>query len=177
MVAPHPARPTAAEHTPYFGRYIALVPDGDLLAALSTQGEATTSLLAALPAARAHRRPAPGEWCATEIVGHLADVERVFAYRALRIMRGDPTPLNGVADFEGYVVTAGFARRAPATVAADFAATRAATLALFRDADAATWARVGRADGDPISVRALAYLIAGHELHHLPDLRRLAAAP
>jgi hypothetical protein len=172
-----PARPTAAEHTPYFGRYIALVPDGDLLAALSTQGEATARLLAALPAARARRRPAPGEWCATEIVGHLADVERVFVYRALRIMRGDLMPLNGVADFEGYVATAGFARREPAIIAAEFTATRAATVALFRDTDDTAWARVGSVDGDPISVRALAYLIAGHELHHLSDLRHLTAAP
>ena len=172
MAATSPLRPPAGEHSAYYGRYIALVPDGDLLALLARQGAETVALLASLPDRQARSRPAPGEWSALEIAVHLADTERVLAYRALRIARRDPTPLEGVADFAPYVAAADVAGRAPADVAADLAAVRRASLTLFRGLDPAAWARTGVADGDRISVRALGYLVAGHELHHLPDLRR-----
>ena len=172
MVAAIPARPATGEYIPYYGRYIALVPDGELVATLARQVEETAALLASFSPAQAQYRPAPGEWNTVEIVGHLADMERVFAYRALRIARRDPKPLEGVDDVDGYVAAAGFAARSLADVAAEFAAVRQATLALFRSLDAAAWARVGTADGNAISVRALGYIIAGHELHHLADIRR-----
>ena len=172
-----PERPAPGEHTPYYGRYIDLVPDGDLVATLVRQGEETAALLTSISPERARRRPAPGEWNAIEIVGHLADVERVLAYRALRIARRDPTPLEGVEDFDGYVAAADFAGRALADVAAEFAAVREASVALFRGLDPAAWARRGTADGNPISVRALGFIIAGHELHHLPDLRQPGGGP
>jgi len=166
-----PPRPPADEHSPYYGRYIALVPDGDLVAMLARQGAETATLLASFTDDRARYRPAPGEWDAIEIVGHLADTERVLVYRALRIARRDPTPLEGVGDFAAYVAAAGFDGRTLADVAAEFAAVRQASLALFRGLDAAAWARTGSADGERISVRALGHIVAGHELHHLPDLR------
>jgi hypothetical protein len=177
MAATNPPRPPADEHSPYYGRYIALVPAGDLVAMLARQGEETAALLAALTDDQARRRPAPGEWDAVEIVGHLADTERVLAYRALRIARRDPTPLEGVGDFDAYVAAAAFDGRTLADVAAEFAAVRQASLALFRSLDPAAWARVGVADGERVSVRALGYIVAGHELHHLPDLRRYRAGP
>ena len=130
------------------------------------------ALLASFSPAAARYRPAPGEWNTPEIVGHLADMERVFTYRALRIARGDLRPLEGVDDVDGYVTAAGFAGRSLADVAAEFAAVRGASLALFRSLDEAAWARIGTADGNPFSVRALGYIVAGHELHHLPDIRR-----
>ena len=167
-----PARPESGEYVPYYGRYIGLVPDGDLVAMLARQGEETAALVTSLSPTRARNRPAPGEWNALEIVGHLADMERVLAYRALRIARCDPTPLEGVDDVESYVAAAGVAARSPADVAAEFAAVRRASVALFRGLDAAAWARAGTADGSPISTRALGYIVAGHELHHLPDIRR-----
>ena len=173
--ATSPVRPAADEHSAYYGQYIALVPDSDLLAQLARQGAQMVALLTALPERQARSRPGPGEWSALEVAGHLADTERVLAYRALRIARRDPTPLAGVADFAPYVAAADFAGCALAEVAADLAAVRQASLTLFRGLDAAAWARSGLADGDRISVRALAYLIAGHELHHLPDLRRARA--
>ena len=175
MAATNPQRPAADEHTPYYGRYIALVPGGELVTTLARQGEETAAFLATLAEERARARPAAGEWNATEIVGHLADTERVLGYRALRIARHDPTPLEGVGDFAAYVTEADFARRTLADVATEFAAVRQATLAFFRTLDAAAWARTGVADGERISVRALGYIIAGHELHHTPDLRRYGA--
>ena len=172
MIATSPPRPPTGEHSPYYGRYIALVPDGDLVATLVRQGEETATLLASLTERQARYRPAPGEWETVEIVGHLADTERVLAYRALRIARRDPTPLEGVGDFDAYVAAAAFDGRTLADVAAEFAAVRQASLALFRSLDPAAWARVGVADGERVSVRALGYIVAGHELHHLADLRR-----
>jgi len=172
MVAATTARPATDEYIPYYGRYIALVPDGELVATIARQGAETAALLASFSPAQAQYRPAPGEWNTVEIVGHLADIERVFVYRALRIARRDPKPLEGVDDVDGYVAAAGFAARSLADVAAEFATVRQASLALFRSLDAAAWARVGTADGDAISVRALGYIIAGHELHHLADIRR-----
>ncbi|CAA9590823.1 MAG: hypothetical protein AVDCRST_MAG18-5211 [uncultured Thermomicrobiales bacterium] len=171
-----PTRPTADESISYYQRYIALVPDGDLLAILARQAREVAALLADCSPAQAQRRPAPGEWNAIEIVGHLADTERVLAYRALRIARRDPTPLEGVGDFAAYVTSARFAGRSLADVVAEYAAVRGASLALFRSLDAADWAQIGVADGDRISVRALAYIIAGHDLHHLPDLRTEAGS-
>lgn len=171
MAATNLPRPQADEHSPYYGQYIALVPDGDLMALLARQGAETATLLAAFAERQARHRRAPREWSAIEIVGHLADTERVLVYRALRIARHDPAPLEGVDDFAAYVAAAAFAERTFADVAAEFAAVRQATLALFRSFDGAAWTRVGVADGDRISVRALGHIVAGHELHHLPDLR------
>ncbi len=172
MATANPARPPTDEYLPYYGRYIALVPDGDLAAMLARQGEETAALLASFSPAQAQRRPAPGEWNVIEIVGHLADTERVLAYRALRIARADPQPMEGVDDFAPYVPAADFARRPLGEVASEFAAVRQASLTLFRSLSPVAWERVGTADGHPISVRALGYLVAGHELHHLTDIRR-----
>lgn len=175
MTATKLPRPAADEHSRYYGQYVALVPNGDLLALLTRQGTETTTFLAAFTERQAQHRRAPGEWSAIEIVGHLADTERVLVYRALRIARHDPAPLEGVGDFAAYIAAAAFAKRPFADVAAEFAAVRQATLALFRSFDGAAWARTGIADGDRISVRALGYIVAGHELHHLPDLRAYRA--
>jgi hypothetical protein len=172
MAVAYPARPAADEHIPYYGQYIALVPDGDLVAMLAQQIGETAALLASFSPAQAQHRRAPGEWNATEIVGHLADTERVLTYRALRIARADATPMEGVEDFAPYVSAGRFAGRRLGDVAAEFAAVRQATLTLFRSLDAAAWGRVGTVEGNPISARAIGYLVAGHELHHLPDLRR-----
>ena len=167
-----PGRPTDGEHTPYYGHYIDLVPSGAIIALLEKQIGDSLALLAALTQEQEAWRPAPGEWNTTEIVGHLADTERVLAYRALRIARADQTPMEGVEDFGPYVPAAGFAPRPLAAVAEEFVAVRAATVALFAGLDQAAWTRCGTADGNTFSPRALAYIIAGHESHHLADIRR-----
>ncbi|HET7093332.1 MAG TPA: DinB family protein [Thermomicrobiales bacterium] len=164
-------RPKDDEFPPSFGRYIDLVPDGDIVAILEAQLPDLEALLASFAPAQARWRPAAGEWNALQIVGHLADVERIFSYRALRCARVDAPTLTSM-DQDEYMAASNFAERAMPDVAAEFGAVRRATVALLRGLDPTAWARRGRLDGQPISVRAIAYICAGHMLHHLADLRR-----
>ena len=163
-------RPVAGEHIPYYGRYIALVPAGNLAGLLAAQHAVTQRLLAPLSDARALHRYAPGKWSIKEVVGHLADAERVFAYRVLRFARADVTPLPGF-DENTYVPVADFDRRPLADLAAEYAAVRSATHALIAGLEEAAWVRQGTANGDTVSVRALGCITAGHELHHVAILR------
>ena len=169
-------RPAAGEFIPYYGTYIARVPAGDLAGILATQGASTQRLLALLGDARARHRYAPEKWSVKEVIGHLADAERVFAYRARRFARADESPLAGF-DEKAYVPIADFDRRPLAALLAEFAAVRAATLALVTSLDEAAWRRQGTANGAGVSVRALACIIAGHELHHLAILRERYGVP
>jgi hypothetical protein len=162
--------PGADEYAPWYARYIAQLNADDALIALETQAVSTAKLLAATPESLAGHRYAPEKWSVREVVGHMSDGERVFAYRALRIGRGDATPLPGF-DENLYVPEGRFERRTLADVAAEFAAVRAATLALFRSFDEAALVRRGAANDQPVSARALAAIIAGHELHHVQLLR------
>ena len=111
-------------------------------------------------------RYADGKWSVKEVIGHLADSERVFSYRALRVARADATPLPSF-DENAWMPEAGFDRRTLADIAAEFRAVRDSTLALFHGLDADAWPRLGTASGHPISARALAWIISGHEAHHL----------
>jgi len=163
------ALPAADEYAPYYGKYVALV-GPDVLAALEAQARSTAALLAATPEAKGGHRYAEGKWSVKEVIGHLADGERVFAYRALRFARTDATELPGF-DENVYVPAGKFDRRTLADVAAEFAAVRAATLAFARSLDDEALARRGSANNTPVSVRALVAIIAGHELHHVKILR------
>lgn len=163
------ALPAADEHVPYYGKYVALV-GPDSLAALESQASSTAALLAATPEERGNHRYAEGKWSVKEVIGHLADGERVFAYRALRIARADTTELPGFEEND-YVPAGRFDRRTLADIAAEFATVRAATLALVRSFDEDALARRGSANNSPVSVRALVAIIAGHEAHHVKLLR------
>lgn len=171
MTSVMPSRPNADEYAPYYDGYIRLVPDGDIATILERQIDETITYLSGFSEAQAQWRPAPGEWNVIEIVGHIADIERAFAYRAMRFARNDRTPLPGI-DPDGFMVEAGFARRPLANVLAELVAVRRASVALLRGFDAAAWERRGTADGNGISVRALAYVMAGHERHHALDFPR-----
>ena len=162
--------PGADEYAPYYGRYIAQLTGDDALTALESQAVSTAKLLAATPESLAGHRYAPEKWSVREVVGHISDGERVFAYRALRIGRGDATPLPGF-DENLYVPEGRFERRTLADIVAEFAAVRQASLALFRSFDEAGLARRGSANEQPVSARALAAIMAGHELHHVKLLR------
>lgn len=170
MTAYDPGRPTAEEHIPYYEQYIRLVPDGNVIDILTRQINETAAFLAEMSPERARWRPAPGEWDALEIVGHLADTERVFGHRALKIARADPIPWESFEP-DDYVAAANFSRRALAEVAAEFVAVRAATVAFLRGLDEAAWNQRIPDSRTSRSVRAFAYILAGHELHHLKDLR------
>jgi uncharacterized damage-inducible protein DinB len=158
------ARPSPGEFAPYYARYIDLVPD-DLLNALRENGEETRRLLSSVTDAKADHRYAPGKWSVKEVVGHITDAERIFGYRALRFARKDETPLPGFEEND-YVPASGHASRSLSSLVDEFRATRAASIAFFGNLDEAAWNRVGTANGVAMSVRALAFAIAGHELHH-----------
>jgi hypothetical protein len=164
------ARPDASEHAPYYSRYVDLVPDGDILATLATQIGGTLAELRKVSEADSLKRYAPGKWSIREVLGHMIDTERVFAYRALRFARGDRKNLLSFEQDE-YVATAQFDRRPWSGLLEEFEAVRRSNLLMFRALGDEAWARQGVANGNPMSVRAAAYVIAGHELHHLRILR------
>jgi len=110
-------------------------------------------------------RYAPDKWNAKEVLGHVCDTERIFAYRALRIARGDETPIEGFEQ-DDYVKNGPFANAPMAEIVEDYIAVRRATLTLLRNLEEAAWTRRGTANKNAVSVRALAYTIAGHEVHH-----------
>jgi DinB superfamily len=166
-----PGRPDAEECLPYYFNYIDLVPDGHVVTRLERQIAETAAYLAAFTPAQALKREGPGEWNAVEIVGHLIDTERVFEYRALRIARADPVMWTKV-EFPDYAAAANYAARSLADVMAEFTAVRAAFVALLRGLDKPAWERRGPSDWTVRSVRAVAYCMAGHELHHLTSIRR-----
>lgn len=159
------ARPQPGEYAPYYERYISLVPDTSILTALENGRRQMMLALCGCDEAEGDFRYAPGKWSVKEVLGHVCDGERVFAYRALRIARGDQTPMEGFEQ-DDYVRNGPFAERPLADLIEDYIAVRRATLTLLRNLDEAAWARRGIANQNEVTVRALAYIIAGHELHH-----------
>ena len=168
--APTVTRPEATEHDPYYSKYIALVPETDALLALESQMADALELLRTIPESKGDHRYGPDKWTIKEVIGHLIDGERVFAYRALRFARADETPLPGFEEND-YVPHGSFGRRTIADLAAEWALVRRANLAMFRGFEAVAWRRIGKANDSPVSVRALAYIIAGHGRHHIAILR------
>jgi len=159
------ARPQADEYAPYYERYISLVQGDDILNTLDQQRREMMLLLSCRDEEEGNFRYAPEKWSAKEVLGHVCDSERVFAYRALRIARADATPMEGFEQ-DDYVRSGGFAQRPVGDLVEEFIAVRRATISLLRNLDEAAWVRRGIANKNEVSVRALAYIIAGHELHH-----------
>lgn len=157
-------RPNASEYAPYYERYISLIKGEDIVAQLEKQATETIALLQSA-GLKADFRYAPNKWTVKEVVGHVNDTERVMSYRALRIARGDRTPIEGFEQ-DDYVRDGNFGQRSLADLTAEFADIRRATVALFRSLDADSAARRGIANNNDVSARALPYIIAGHELHH-----------
>ena len=157
--------PDPEEYASYYGRYISLVQGADVLRTLDSQRRQMLLLLSGRDEAEGDFRYASGKWSAKELLGHVCDTERIFAYRALRIARGDRTPIEGFEQ-DDYVRNGPFARAPLAEIIEDYIAVRRATITLLRNLDETAWSRRGVANQNEISVRALAYIIAGHELHH-----------
>lgn len=162
--------PQATEYAPYYGRYISLVPSGDILATLSEQTDSTLRLLRGIDEDKAGWRYAPDKWSIKELVGHVIDGERIFAYRALRFARNDQTELPGFEQ-DDYVHHAGFDAVPFEELVQEFELVRGATLLMFKHLDAEAWQRRGIASNSEVSVRAICYIIAGHERHHMEILR------
>jgi hypothetical protein len=167
---PRYARPDASEYAPFYAGYVAKIPDGDLVATLDAQTGEYFQTLSPITDAKGGFAYAPGKWTIKELLGHVVDTERVFSYRAMRIARGDETPLPGF-DEKAWVPLSGANDRTVADLLGEFRAVRAATLAQLRHLPADSVTRRGVASGKEVSVRALAWIIAGHAAHHLGILR------
>jgi uncharacterized damage-inducible protein DinB len=164
-------RPQPGEFADYARDDIDYVAGDDAVAALERQRDEVLALLATLDDRRvAGLTYAPGKWTLKEVIGHLCDDERIFAYRLLCVARGDVRPLPGFDEKE-YMRDAGFEARTLEQLAAEYASVRAATLSLLGSMTAEGWRRRGVVNGYEASVRGLAFHIAGHELHHLRTVR------
>jgi len=159
------ARPERGEYADYYEKYISLVPGNDVSRALEAQRLQTMQLFAGRSERDGNFRYAVEKWTVKEVVGHLTDSERIFTYRALRIARGDQTPMEGFEQ-DDYVRSGGFNERPLANLVEEFAHVRNASLAFFHSLSKEAWLRRGMANKNEVSVRALAYITAGHELHH-----------
>jgi hypothetical protein len=159
-------RPVAtAEYAPFYAGYVARVPGEDPLSVLEAQVAEIERLPAAVAEEREGYRYAPGKWSPRQVVGHLADAERIMVYRALAIARGEEGALPGF-DEDRYVEHAGFDEIPLRQLADELLLVRRATLHFFRHLPEEAWSRVGTANGHPVSVRALAFILAGHLRHH-----------
>lgn len=163
-------RPAADEHLAYYSRYIDRVPDGDIIEILGRQLSETLAFLRKIPEARADHRYGEGKWSIREVVGHMSDAERVFQYRAMRFARMDATALPGF-DENLYVANAPFTHVRLSDLISEFEHLRHASILLLRSLDEQAFSRRGTANDAEITVRALAYVMAGHEVHHIDIIR------
>ncbi len=169
MTSTTTARPDAAEYPAAVKNYIRLVPDGDLRDFLAVQAEEFVTLVGPLDDAQALVKHAPYTWTIKQVVGHMADCERVFGYRAMRLSRHDTTPLPGF-DENAYMAAIDFDRLPLGDLLAEFESQRRSNVLLLRHLDAEAWRRVGTINLHPMTVRAVAYVMAGHAAHHLAIL-------
>jgi hypothetical protein len=165
-----PGRPAPGEFADFYAGYVARVPEDDILSVLAGQKQDLAELAARLPAAKEGFRYAAGKWSVREVVGHLIDGERVFGYRAFSFSRGEQAALPGF-DEKQYVAAARADAIPLGELAGELSAVRDTNLAFLRRLGDDDWMRVGTASGHPVSVRALAWIMAGHPRHHLAVLR------
>ena len=167
---PSLTRPATTEYAPYYQKYVDHVPDGDVLDLLERQLGDTVHLLSGVTEERADHRYADGKWSIKEVVGHMVDTERVFSYRTLCFARGDAGPFPSFEQ-DGYVSNGGFARRTLRDLVGEFVHLRRANLHMLRGLPEDAWAREGIASNVRFTVRAMPYILAGHERHHVKILR------
>jgi uncharacterized damage-inducible protein DinB len=163
-------RPASTEYAPHYAHYVDRVPEDDILATLERQAIETAKLLASIDEHKAVHRYEEGKWSVKELLGHVVDSERVFAYRALCFARGEEQPLPGF-DQNPYVENASFDSWSIADLAEQYALTRRSTILLLRNLPEEAWMRQGIASDNAITVRALAWIVVGHERHHVAILR------
>lgn len=160
------SRPEPNEYGEFYQGYIDMVSTDNVLEHLVQQGQKTYALIQKLTPKEASHRYAEGKWSVKEVIGHLIDTERIMAYRALCISRGERSPLPGY-DQDTYVKEAHFENRDIQSLSTEYDALRNANVSLFNSFGEEQILRKGTANDQTVSVRALAYIIAGHELHHL----------
>jgi hypothetical protein len=162
-------RPERHEFSSHYAPFVALVPDGNVLELLNSIGIRRDTIVGSITELTASLQPPPGKWGVRETLGHLADMERVMTYRALRIARGDRAPLAGV-DQNLYAANSNANQRTIADLQLELNAVRASTIGLFGSFPPNVWLWQDVIEGDPVSLRALAFIIVGHDLHHLQQL-------
>lgn len=158
-------RPLPAEADPYWQRYISLVGEGEILDIIEKEGKAAVSLYRSLTEQQANSAYAPGKWTVKEVIGHIIDTERIMSYRALRVSRNDSTPIEGFEQ-DDYVANGAYSTYTVEELAEEFETVRRASLLQVRKLTPDMWTRRGVANHKEVTVRALAYIMAGHELHH-----------
>jgi uncharacterized damage-inducible protein DinB len=163
-------KPESSEYAPYYERYTSLVPEGDVVSILTRQLGESLKLLRGIDEAQANYRYAPDKWSIKQLLGHVIDTERVFTYRALRFARNDPQALIGY-DQDQFVNGADFDARTFADLVDEFEHVRRATIHLFKPLSDEEWLRRGTANDNEVSVRGLAFILAGHETHHMSILK------
>ena len=170
MTAAANPRPDKSEYPAYCEGYISRVPDGDIVATLGKQLDETLAFIKTVPEARGDWRYAEDKWSIKEVLGHVIDGERVFAYRALRFARGDATPLSGFEQ-DDFVRGGAFEKRSLSDLADEYEHVRRSSLSLFANLEEQAWSRKGTANNNELSVKAIAFIIAGHVRHHMEVLR------
>ena len=163
-------RPDNTEYAESYEGYVSKVPAGNIVGMLTQQLTETLALIGSIPDARHDWRYEEGKWSVKELIGHVIDSERIFAYRALRFGRGDRTELPGYEQ-DDYVNGAKFSERSLSDLAEEYEHVRRSTISLFSSFDEEAWSRRGSANNNEVSVLALAYIIAGHERHHIEILK------
>ena len=164
------ACPAAGEYDPASSGYVALVPAlDDPVHQLTAQRDRVREVYACVTEERAGYRYAPDKWTVRDVLGHVCDAERILSYRALRVARGDATPLPGF-DENTYVPAAVFNRRSVADLLDEWMAVRSATIELVRGMPDEAWTRRGIANNQPVTARGILYVLAGHVEHHLKVL-------
>ena len=163
-------RPGNDEAAPYYYKYIEQVKGEDGLENLQHQYFTTLNFLKAIPQNRWDHRYEAGKWSIKEVIGHMLDAERIFTYRALRIARGDATPMQGF-DQDSYVPMSGYSDRTPLSIIEEYKTVRQATYSLFENLDNDAILRSGEASGYQVTCRAMAWIILGHEAHHISIIK------
>jgi len=163
-------QPLESEYAPYYHAYISQVSEDDILPVLRSQTDALDVLLGRVTPERETYRYAEGKWSVREMIGHLIDGERVFGYRAFCIARGETQNLPGFEQND-YILTAPYDRIELEDLLSEFRLVRLSNIAMFRTLDEGAWVRIGTANGNQVSVRAVAFIMAGHVRHHMGGLR------
>jgi DinB family protein len=163
-------RPETTEYAADYQGYTNLVPDGNIVTTLERQLGETLALLRGIDEGRASYRYAPDKWSIKQLIGHVIDGERVFSYRALRFARSDSQPVPGF-DQDEFMSGANFDERSLGDLINEYEHVRRATIDLFKPLTDEAWMRRGTASDNEVTVRALAHIVAGHELHHMQILK------
>jgi hypothetical protein len=164
------SRPQPAEYDPYYQKYVGLVPEDEIVPALDGQTDELDKLFDRVPEEKGTFAYADGKWTLKEVLSHLIDGERMFAYRVFRIARGDKTPIEGFEQ-DGYIENSHANRRTFSELLNEFRLLREANVLFFKNLETGDWVRTGTANNVEVSVRSLAWIMVGHIRHHTAILR------